>query len=264
MRIRRLERVVYKATNIITNKSYIGYCVDFKERKSRHLRNAKNGIDTRFYRAIRKYGENNFIWEKIYENLPSIKACKTIEKKMILKYNTYVNGYNSTLGGDGGFTGYNSGVFKKGLIPWNHNKKLSPIYIQKLKDADRSKSYRPVLQYTLNGKFIREWSSCKDVQKKYNFLVHMVASNKYPNKSAYGFMWKYKNGRIYRRIKPIAPMDSSRMGKRIVQLTLNGQKIKVWKNAYTVWKIKGFHCSSIGRCLNGIAKTAYKYKWKYY
>lgn len=41
---RRNEKLVYKVTNTITGKSYIGWCTDFKERKARHIREAKKAL----------------------------------------------------------------------------------------------------------------------------------------------------------------------------------------------------------------------------
>ena len=261
IRVRRRERIVYVAINKVNGKRYIGCCVSFKERIARHLRSAEIGVDTRFYRAIRKYGKENFEWKILRENISSIKACRKIEKEMIKKYDTYNIGYNATWGGDGGYTGKNSGQFKKGFTPWSKGKKLSYSHVKKLKEADRSKSYRPVLQYTLDGKFVKEWGSCKEVFEKYNFLVNSVASNKYYNKSAQGYMWKYKNGCIPKKIPARTVKKHTRKG-RIMQLTLKGKRVRIWKSAYAVIKMKGW--SSIYHCLYGYAKTSHKYKWKYY
>jgi len=55
--------------------------------------------DTKFYRAIRKYGENNFYIELL--ETTTIDNLNEREKYWISYYNSYKNGYNSTLGGDG-------------------------------------------------------------------------------------------------------------------------------------------------------------------
>ena len=55
--------------------------------------------DTKFYRAIRKYGEENFYIE-LLETVP-IQDLNEREKYWINYYDSYNNGYNSTLGGDG-------------------------------------------------------------------------------------------------------------------------------------------------------------------
>ena len=52
---------------------------------------------------------------------------------------------------------------------------------------------KPILQYDLNGNFIQEFISTKDVENKLNFshkCVGRVALGK--RKQAYGFVWKYK------------------------------------------------------------------------
>ena len=67
-----------------------------------------------FYRAIQKYGWNNFEHEVIAENLTKDEACE-MEKALIkkLKSNDYHFGYNLSAGGEGntGIYGYNSHNF---------------------------------------------------------------------------------------------------------------------------------------------------------
>lgn len=50
---------------------------------------------------------------------------------------------------------------------------------------------KPVVQYTLDGEFVREYSSLKDCEnygfKKGNIQHCCIGLNK----SAYGFIWKY-------------------------------------------------------------------------
>ena len=49
----------------------------------------------------------------------------------------------------------------------------------------------PILQYDLDGNFIREWPSATDVGKEVkNGINHCLRGRA---KSAYGFTWKYKN-----------------------------------------------------------------------
>ena len=49
---------------------------------------------------------------------------------------------------------------------------------------------KPVLQYDLNGNFIKEWPSATDVGKEANDNICKCLKGK--QKSAYGFIWKYK------------------------------------------------------------------------
>ena len=49
----------------------------------------------------------------------------------------------------------------------------------------------PILQYSLNGEFIREWPSATDVGREVNKGISQCLRGK--SKSSYGFIWKYKD-----------------------------------------------------------------------
>jgi len=86
----------------IFEKSYIGYTSkSLEERLHKHILNAISGIDTKFYRDIRKYGPKNII-SKILIECNDESEAKQLEKNYIQQYNTFKNGSNSTEGGDGG------------------------------------------------------------------------------------------------------------------------------------------------------------------
>ena len=90
--------VIYKATSKTSGKSYIGQTINLKDRIRSH-RNAKD--DYPFHVALRKHGLDDFEWE-IVEDLGdcSQEQLDEREKYWIAFYDTYNNGYNSTLGGD--------------------------------------------------------------------------------------------------------------------------------------------------------------------
>ena len=90
---------IYKVTNNINKKIYIGQTIqDENIRWNHHIREALNGSDTKFHRALRKYGKDGFIWEVIEE----VDNDKLNEREIywISYYNSYKQGYNSTTGGD--------------------------------------------------------------------------------------------------------------------------------------------------------------------
>ena len=62
-------RAIYKITNIINNKIYIGSSKDVSKRFKTHLRSMKNGTHHSIYlqRAFDKYGEDNFNFSVLYE-----------------------------------------------------------------------------------------------------------------------------------------------------------------------------------------------------
>ena len=88
--------IIYKITNKINGKAYIGQTVQpFKRRLSQHRENRKSLIG----RAIHKYGWENFTVE-ILERCTSREELNEREKYYIAFYNTVCpNGYNLTEGG---------------------------------------------------------------------------------------------------------------------------------------------------------------------
>lgn len=91
---------VYKHT--LNGKNYIGFTgLNLEKRLKKHMNNSKNGIDTHFYRAIRKYGVEEIKSEVLYET-DSFNEALEMERYFISKYDSYKNGYNMTNGGDGG------------------------------------------------------------------------------------------------------------------------------------------------------------------
>jgi len=86
----------------ICDKSYIGYTSkSLEKRLHKHILNALSGIDTKFYRHIRKHGPKNIISKILIECNDEIEA-KQLEKNYIKQYDTFKCGLNSTEGGDGG------------------------------------------------------------------------------------------------------------------------------------------------------------------
>lgn len=93
---------IYKITNLVNGKMYIGLSTNIAARWNQHKSHYKKG-DTILYKAMIKYGFENFIFE-IVELCPKEKLGE-MEKFYIKKYRTYVGfkdckGYNATLGGE--------------------------------------------------------------------------------------------------------------------------------------------------------------------
>ena len=96
---------IYKCTNNVNNKVYIGYTENFDKRIEEH-RTLYKFYNFVFYKAIKKYGWNNFKWEIIYMSKDKEHCKNVMERYYIKEYNSYIgfkdsNGYNMTLGGEG-------------------------------------------------------------------------------------------------------------------------------------------------------------------
>jgi group I intron endonuclease len=95
--------IIYKVTNLINNKIYIGKTISsLDNRKKQHESAVKrNKYKCVFHDAIRKYGGENFCWE-VLDTVMFSDLLLDLEKFYIKKYSCKVpNGYNMTNGGDG-------------------------------------------------------------------------------------------------------------------------------------------------------------------
>lgn len=88
---------IYKITNIINNKIYIGQTIrPIEARFRRHINDAiNNKLDTHFARAIRKYGAENFVCEVI-DTATNQDELNKKERYWIQYYNSVKDGYNET------------------------------------------------------------------------------------------------------------------------------------------------------------------------
>jgi len=96
-----MESGIYKITNTVNGTIYIGKSIDLSQRWFSHRSYLRKGTHCNQYlqRAWNKYGESAFIFEIIeYCNILDIDQREIF---MIAEYDTFNNGYNLTLGGEG-------------------------------------------------------------------------------------------------------------------------------------------------------------------
>jgi hypothetical protein len=93
--------IIYKATNKINGKCYVGQTTrELKVRKRHHLNSKEDG--NYFHNALYKYGPENFQWEVLCE-CESKEELNEMEFHYIKQYNSSwkESGYNLTEGGEG-------------------------------------------------------------------------------------------------------------------------------------------------------------------
>lgn len=132
-----------------------------------------------------------------------------------------------------------------------------------------------VLQYTLSGEFIAEYSSMHAAATAINQDAgHICDCCNGKRKWAYGFFWRFKDESKHqlaqkRIAEVIAEGKKSRAEKfekaalNVVQLDLDGNYIQTFPSSKVASIKSGAHTPGIINCCNGKAKTAGGYRWVY-
>jgi hypothetical protein len=131
----------------------------------------------------------------------------------------------------------------------------------KKKMSDISPNKKIVLQYSLEGNFIKEWDSIKEIENKLKILgVSGVCRGKCEQSG--GFIWRYKTEKYPLRIDPYVKKENTRK-KSIYQYSKDGIFIKEWNSLYEASHHTKVGSSDISRCCNNKKKTAGEFIWKF-
>jgi group I intron endonuclease len=141
--------IIYKVTNLVNGKVYIGQTVrEFEIRKTQHIYDTISNKDNSiFHKALLKYGQDKFQWE-IIDNAETEEELNKKEIYWINFYNSYIraknsNGYNMTIGGEG-MSGYKHSDESKEKISKvkkgskHHNAKLTEEDVLQIKELIKS------------------------------------------------------------------------------------------------------------------------------
>ena len=200
-----------------SGKIYIGQAVNLKRRYKEFTTNPHNYIytswDSAIDRARRKYDDFTK-WEYEVITTCNIEELDKLEIYYIAHYNTTNSkiGYNSTKGGDGtkgvkwgtekqieslknrrSYKGENNPNYKK-----HHTEEAKEKIRQARLDSKQSfetikKKSKPVIQYSLDGEFIKEWIGASQAMKELRIdKSSILRVCKGIKKSAGGFKWSYK------------------------------------------------------------------------
>ena len=205
---------IYKITNIVNNKMYIGLTGNFVTRYSTHKYELKysNEHNPHLRNSYAKYGEHKYIYSPII--VCEKKDLERYEIELIKLYRTQDRryGYNVTPGGNR-ICGKNHHMFgKKQSAKWfaaikaRMTGKNNPFYKtgpRAAMAASKIKCSMPVVQLDKQGNFIKRFDSISDAAKSINISKHNIARTckgfqnigKYIVKryTAGGYMWRYEN-----------------------------------------------------------------------
>ena len=204
---------VYKITNKITGKIYIGITNQGSGARYRHhWYESRIGEPSPIHRSMAKYGEDNFTLE-IIDFAETYEELKEKEKFWIKKFNSTDRnvGYNLTEGGDGTFGRTHSEETKEKIrqkalgrkISEETKKKMSEARIGKCSDKQREHLKKisiqakaiPVLQFSKTGEFIAKYESVSEAARQTGINGDTIERQlkkplKNPNDWRVKFIWK--------------------------------------------------------------------------
>lgn len=175
--------VIYKITNLANGKVYIGQTAKKRgfldrypnkgngiERVYGYHKNSKNrndGYNVHLFRAIEKYGFDSFSVDEIFDIAFDENELNEKEMFYIDYFDSFNNGYNSTLGGSG----------CKGI----------PALSGKECPVSRS-----VCQISTDGKLIKIWDCISDVEKELNIDSSKISCVcRRQRATTQGYVWVY-------------------------------------------------------------------------
>jgi len=202
---------IYVITNLINGKQYVGKTVNsIKIRWTQHLNSIyKPTTEKRpLYTAMRKYGSKNFKIEQL-EECSSLKAGER-EQYWISKLDTYKNGYNATIGGDGKQLYNYQDIVNKYLELYNINevKKVFNCTKETVRRALREYHITPISSTEVvrkkkckkvamidkdSNEVLKIFNSSREATeylgKSWHKNINVVCRGQ--RKTAFGYKWKY-------------------------------------------------------------------------
>lgn len=260
---------IYKITNKINGKVYVGQSVELEERKREHFRCLRKGIHDNIYlqNSFYKYGEENFVFEVIeYISEPLENVLTEREQYWIDYYGGYTssNTYNLK---EAGSHGRDSELLKqiksnaqKGKIMPKLSDEHKQAISEKLKGIKRSQETKNKISNARKGiKFSEE--HCKHISEGKKggtpWNKGVPASLETREKLS-----KAAKGQV-RRTAEQYKEDSKKLWKPVAQYDKEGNLIKIWNSRKEILE-SGLFSKNIALhdCINGRIKTSGGYVWR--
>lgn len=299
---------IYSITNEINGKTYIGKTNDLVRRWKEHCYGC--GGTAILNKAFKKYGLENFVFE-IVAQIPfqSTKELNDVLNQLevyyIELYNTFKDGYNATIGGEGTSYYHHSSETKRKISQSQIGKKLTEEHKEKCRIANLGRHHtesakaaikkallnrdssiyekaadkmrgvkrdhemimrgavkrrKPVLQYDLQGNFVKEWEGVCCIKGFKSTNIGACCKGKLL--SSQGYIWKYKESNDFPM--KINGIDKWQVFKKhVLQYDLQGNFISEYDSISEASRACGLNMTHIIQCLKGVYYTSGRYIWRY-
>lgn len=256
------------------NKKYIGI-TSF----SLSQRAGKNGEkymrdDFAFGKAIKKYGFSFFTSEILEDGLTHEQACEK-EKYYIQLFNTYKNGYNCTLGGDGKVKFEKEEILKLWEQGKNHKEIEKEIGcknitiqrvlcsyeidgMERIKKSAGKYHMQEVHKYDLQGNYIESYSSYSEAGRANNVPhINIIKCIQNKRQTCGGFQWSIE------KVDKMLPYKKNiGFHKKIYQFNLQGELLKEYECVISAARENNYLPNYLAKCAKKNMK-AYGFYWSY-
>lgn len=240
---------IYKITNKINGKCYIGQSINIEQRLKNHK---SSKVDKPLYRAFKKYGIENFTFE-------ILEQCK--REELNEKEIKYIEIYNSTTDGNG-YNLEHGGEFKDITLCEYSKKKQVENFKKAIKNM-------PKEDFEKWHKKIGEKHKGKTVSEEQRKKISKTLKEYYKDEKARERLSKNNKGKkrsLSARLKLSMSQQKvmAKYAKKVLQYDLENNFITSYDSLQDVKECNKFYnLGNISACCNNHRKTAYGFKWKY-
>ena len=244
-------------------------------RKEEHFYSLRRGSHhcRHLQRAYNKYGEKNFEFVIIKNNIPEdrllVEEQKLLdiartEPKMCYTSNFIAGRVEMTKSLRKKMSSSRKLLFKNGYTSPMKGKKHTPL--TKLRMSLASPIRKSIKQINKDtGKLIRIWSTITEAAKffKLTGCSSICAALHGENETSCGFVWQYNDGTKYPKFKKKIRVYYNQ--KKVHQIDLNTKKIiKTWTSLMSAARSLGKRsCCDITEVCRGTRNAAFGFKWAY-
>ena len=244
---------IYKITNKITNKVYVGSSVDVERRWRQHKEASINEKDHHYNYPLmisfRKYGIDNFDFE-IIETLPDYQTMIDAEHNWIIKEDcVFPKGYNQT------------------------DKTDSPMFdpktVKKMSNTKREKYGKKVCEIDEEGKILEVWQSLAEAGEKTGldrFKISNVCNGTRLTTGNRIFRFLNDNNHYIEPEFKVNQTQSNRItknSKKVIKMNENNEILQIYDSIALAASANNCDASGISKVCNGKRNTCGGFKWKY-
>ena len=272
--------IIYVIKNDVNNKLYVGKTVTTLLNRWHHHKDAYLREDWHLYRAMRKYGIEHFWIEELEQcenDIIDERECYWINK-----LDSYNNGYNMTIGGEGRTAlnrekviqlwneGYSAsqianeigGTWSSSIInilKQNNLYDAEEIKRRKMIDIANKQSKKRVIQYNEKAEIVAIFNSKNEAAEKTGIDKKNISTALDTGAGAGGFLWRREGD------EPPTPRKiKTQQVHKVEQLDLKtGEVIAVYDNAAAAARAIGSNGSSISAVCRGTRNKHRGFGWRY-